>query len=148
MTDRLSGFTLLVFSVWFGILAWRLPTSFFSDPVGSRLFPLGVAVFLAPLALYLLLRPSPVDSSWPDRATWPSLAVALVTLVAYAWMLEPLGFIMATVISFQLLALVFQAPFWKGLLASVLTTLVLFVLFGQLLELYLPPGRIFRGWFG
>lgn len=147
MTDRVSGSVLLVFSIWFGVLAWQLPVSFFGDPVGSRAFPLAVAILLAPLALYLLWRPSPVESHWPGHGIWPSLLVSLAALVAYAWMLEPLGFILATVIAFQVLALVFQAPFWKGLLASAVTTLVLFVLFGRLLGLYLPDGTIFRGWF-
>lgn len=147
MTDRVSGAALLVFAVWFGVVAWRLPPSFFSDPVGSRVFPLAVAVFLAPLALFLIWRPTPVSGNWPARRVWPSLLICLVTLIAYATLLAPLGFIVATIISFQLLALVFGAPFWKGLLASVITTMVLYVLFGQLLELYLPPGRLLQGWF-
>lgn len=147
MTDRVTGLTLFAFSVWFGILAWRLPASIFSDPVGSRVFPLAVAALLAPLALFLVWRPTPVSGHWPARRVWPSLLISLVTLIAYATMLAPLGFIVATIISFQLLALMFGAPFWKGLLASVITTLVLYVLFGQLLELYLPTGRLFQGWF-
>lgn len=147
MTDRVTGVTLFVFAVWFGVLAWRLPPSFFSDPVGSRVFPLAVAAFLAPLALFLMWRPAAVTGRWPARRVWPSLLVCLVTLIAYATLLEPFGFIVATIISFQLLALVFGAPFWKGLLASVITTLVLFVLFGQLLELHLPAGRLLKGWF-
>lgn len=147
MTDRITGSILLVFALWFGYVAWNFPTAMFSDPVGATTFPLGVAIFLAPLAVILIARPGPVSGTVPARRVWPALLVTLLTFVVYASMLRPLGFIAATIIAFQVLALMFGAPFWKGLVASVISTLVLYVLFGTLLELYLPPGDLFRAWF-
>lgn len=146
MTDRITGFLLLVFALWFGYHALQLKEALFSDPVGSRAFPLAVAALLAPLAVILMVRPGPVSGKMPSPRAWPPLIVSLVTLILYAALLKPLGFIVATILSFQLLALVFGAPFWKGFLASAVTTLVLYVLFAQFLDLYLPPGDIFRGW--
>lgn len=148
MTDRLSGLVLLVFALWFGALAWRLPQSFFSDPVGSRTFPLIVAVFLTPLALYLMLRPSSGKVAWPPRASLLPLALTVVILLAYAWLLQPLGFLVATFLAFAALALVFRAPLARALLASLVTTLALYGLFDRLLELYLPTGELLGRWFG
>ena len=96
MTDRLSGLVLLAFALWFGVLAWRLPQSFFSDPVGSRTFPLVIAVFLVPLALLLMLRPSSGAVAWPPRSSLLPLALTVIILLAYAWLLQPLGFLVAT----------------------------------------------------
>jgi len=147
VTDRITGCILLVFALWFGYTAWNLPTAMFSDSVGARTFPLGVAALLAPLAVILIVRPGPVSGRLPARRVGPALAVSLAALVAYAYMIRPFGFIAATIIAFQVLALMFGAPFWKGLLSSVITTLVLYVLFGTLLDLYLPPGDLLRAWF-
>lgn len=148
MTDRLSGLVLLLFAIWFGISAWRLPQSFFSDPVGSRTFPLMVAFFLAPLAIYLMFRPSSGRVAWPPRESWPSLVVTVVTLLVYAWLLKPLGFLLSTFLAFTALALVFRAPLLRALLASLIATVALYGLFDRLLALYLPTGELFGRWFG
>jgi hypothetical protein len=42
---------------------------------------------------------------------------------------------------------VFRATPVKGFVAAVIATLALYVLFGWLLELYLPTGELFEGWF-
>lgn len=147
MSDRLTGIFLLLFAGWYGVVAWGIRSSFFSDPVGSRAFPLGIAIFLAPLALYLLFRTTPDRVVWPARDTWPSLLVALATFVAYALMLQPLGFIVATIVTFTVLALVFGARVGRALLAAVVATVALYALFALALDLYLPPGAVFRGWF-
>lgn len=146
MTDRLTGLLLLAFAVWFGVLGWNLPRSFFSDPTGSRAFPLGVAALLAPLALALILRPSRTAVAWAPRGTWPLLGVMLLTLVAYALVLEPLGFLLATVLAFTALALVFRAPPTRAVVASVVATVTLYALFGWVLELYLPDGALVERW--
>jgi putative tricarboxylic transport membrane protein len=146
VTDRITGLVLLAFALWFGVMAWRLPTSFFSDPVGSRTFPLVVAAFLAPLAVYLMLRPTALTVAWPSRPVRSALFGALLTLIIYALLLEPLGFIPATILAFTALALAFQAPPLRGLLAAAIVTVVLYFMFGQLLELYLPAGEWLERW--
>lgn len=148
MSDRITGLLLLAFTTWYGVTAWYIPKSFFSDPLGSRAFPLAVAIFLVPLALYLLLRRVPHTSVWPGRASWPALLSTLAVFALYSLTMEPLGFIASTTLSFFLFALVFRAPPVRGLVAAVVATGVLYVLFGVLLELYLPIGRVFEGWFG
>jgi putative tricarboxylic transport membrane protein len=147
MSDRLTGTLLLAFTAWYGVTAWSIQPSFFSDPLGSRAFPLAVAIFLAPLALYLLVRRPAGAIVWPERALWPTLIVTLAAFLVYSVMMEPFGFIVANVVVFTILALVFRAPPVKGAIAAVVATLVLYVLFGWILELYLPTGELFEGWF-
>ena len=147
MTDRITGALLLAFTLWYGATAWGIQRSFFSDPLGSRPFPLAVAFFLAPLALYLLLGRPTTRPVWPERSAWPALVFALVAFVVYAAIMEPLGFAVSNSIAFFFLALVFRAPPLKGAIAAVAATVVIYVLFGILLELYLPTGELFEGWF-
>ena len=147
MTDRITGVVLLAFTTWYGVTAWGIQRGFFSDPLGSRPFPLAVAIFLAPLALYLILRPSPLQVTWPTRSMWLVLTVALGAFLLYSLMMGQFGFIVSNTVVFFILALVFQAKPVKGLVAAVVATLALYVLFGWLLELYLPTGELFEGWF-
>ena len=147
MADRITGVVLLVFTAWYGVTAWGIQRAFFSDPLGSRPFPLAVAILLAPLALYLVVRPSQVPVVWPVRNLWPALGITLGAFILFSLMMEPFGFIVSNVVVFFILSLVFRATPVKGLVAAVVATLALYVLFGWLLELYLPTGELFEGWF-
>jgi len=147
MADRITGVVLLAFTAWYGVTAWGIQRAFFSDPLGSRPFPLAVAILLAPLALYLVVRPSQAPVVWPVRNLWPALGITLGAFILYSLMMEPFGFIVSNVVVFFILSLVFRATPVKGLVAAVVATLALYVLFGWLLELYLPTGELFEGWF-
>jgi len=147
MSDRITGVVLLAFTVWYGVGAWGIQRAFFSDPLGSRPFPLAVAIFLAPLALYLIVRRPEGTTVWPGRTLWPSLAFTLAAFLLYSLMMEPFGFIVSNIAAFFVLSLVFHAKPIKGFVAAVVATLSLYVLFGWLLELYLPTGSLFEGWF-
>lgn len=144
MADKITGCLLLAFAIWFGYSAWTLPAGLFADPIGSRMFPLGVALFMTPLALILIFRPTPVSGTLLKKKTWPAMGLVLLVLIGYAELLSPLGFILATILAFEALALLFGAPFWKGLLSAIISTIVLYVLFSILLDLYLPTGTLLK----
>lgn len=146
MSDRIAGLVLASFVLWYGVIAFGIRNSFFSDPLGSRAFPIFVAVFLAPLALYLLIRRTGDRAEWAPRGSWPSLVATLAIFVAYALLMEPLGFVVANVFVFAALAYVFGAPRLRGAVAAVVATGVMYVLFGVLLDLYIPFGELFEGW--
>ena len=146
MSDRIAGLVLASFVIWYGAIALSIRNSFFSDPLGSRAFPIFVALFLAPLALYLLVRRTGDRPEWAPRGSWPALATTLAIFVAYALLMEPLGFVVANVFVFAALASVFGAPRLRGAVAAVVATGVMYVLFGVLLDLYIPFGELFEGW--
>ena len=147
MSDRITGVLLLAFTTWYGWNACGIQRAFFSDPVGSRPYPLAVAVFLAPLAVYLIGRRPEGRVVWPVRALWPGLALTLAAFLLYSLMMEPFGFIVSNVVVLFVLSLVFRAKPLKVMIAAVVATLALDVLFGWLLELYLPTGKLLEGWF-
>lgn len=146
MSDRIAGLVLAAFTLWYGTIAFNIRNSFFSDPLGSRAFPVFVALFLAPLALYLLVRRTGDRPDWAARGSWPSLLATLAIFVGYALLMEPLGFVVANVFVFAALAYVFGAPRLRGAVAAVVATGVMYVLFGVLLDLYIPFGEVFEGW--
>jgi len=148
MSDRITGLLLLLATAWYGTIAWNIPTSFFSDPLGSRAFPLFVTALLGPLALYLTLRRPTERVVWPARASWPPLLVATLIFVFYALALPTLGFFVANTLVFASLGLIFGARLWQAAVSGVVASATLYLLFGVLLDLYLPTGTWLERWFG
>jgi|FLYL01.1.fsa_nt_gi putative tricarboxylic transport membrane protein len=143
MSDRITAVLLLILALWFGWQAWGFRATFFTDPLGARAFPLSIAFLLVPLAAYLFFRPEPA-AEWPERRTWPALVASLVTFVAYAYLLTPLGFILANTLVFVVFGKLFAAKLWQGAVVGLAFSAVLYALFVWGLELYLPIGRIFE----
>jgi putative tricarboxylic transport membrane protein len=147
MSNRLTGLFLLVVSSWYGYLAFNIKNSFFSDPLGSRAFPIVVASLLVPLAIILILRqPKPVV--WPGRVSYPPLLYAIGLFIAYAVLLPWFGFAIANTLIFAGIALIFGARPGQAALAAVVASGVLYLIFAVALDLYLPTGRLLEGWFG
>ena len=138
MSDRLAGLLLLGLAVWYGLTA-RGFEAMIGDPLGPATFPIVLAVPLGLLSLYLVARPDP-EPDWARGRALLKQGLALVAFVAYAYLLEPLGFIVATLLGTALLAALLGARPRHAAATGVATALVLFVLFDILLGLPLPAG--------
>ncbi|MBO1436821.1 tripartite tricarboxylate transporter TctB family protein [Meiothermus sp. CFH 77666] len=142
MTDRIVGALVLLLALGYAIEASRMQVGFLSDPLGPRPFPYIIAVLVGISALWLLFRPDP-EPDWPPRRFWPVLGLVLLSLVAYAYLIVPLGFIVTTTLEMTLLAVLFGARWWQGLGGALAFTLAVYLLFTQGLGVTLPVGRIF-----
>lgn len=113
MSDRILGLVLLILSAAYAIGARAMEVGFLSDPVGPRTFPYPIALILGISSLWLILRPDP-EPAWPGRGFWVLFGLVLLSLVAYAYLLVPLGFIVMTTLEMTLLSLLFGARLWRG----------------------------------
>ncbi|ADI13269.1 tripartite tricarboxylate transporter TctB family protein [Truepera radiovictrix] len=143
MSDRVAALLLLLLALFFGLEALSYRAGDFTDALGARAFPLAVTALLVPSALYLLLRPQP-DKPWPPAPVWGVLGVAVATFIAYALLLEPLGFIFATTLFFVVFGAFFAAPWWRSALAGLAFSAALYAIFVWALDLYLPVGGLFE----
>lgn len=92
--DRILGLGLLVLAVAYGWVAQQWPEPFGgAEAVGPETFPTILSVVLVVGSLYLMVKPDP-DAQWPVGKSALELVVSLVVLVAYALLLEPLGYLM------------------------------------------------------
>ncbi|WP_256839784.1 tripartite tricarboxylate transporter TctB family protein [Ornithinimicrobium faecis] len=138
----LAGITLVVGSFGFPEAVGR------SDP-GPAFLPLVAGVGLIVCALAHLLRvpaPATADEQFPDRGALGRIAVAFVTMVAYAYLLRELGFILTTTL-FMLVTL-WLANARKPLLLVLLPLLIavgLHFIFAETLHVPLPRGLV-EGW--
>lgn len=146
MSDRVTGAFLIVVSVIFVVMAFGIQPGFFSDPLGARFVPIAIGVFLAGASLVLLIKPQSA-AHWPSAPIWFRLVLCLAVFVGYGLLLNPLGFILSTTLAFTSFAMLFQGKPFASLLAGVIFSVASYLLFSTALDLFLPTGRIFQGWF-
>lgn len=145
MSDRLTGVVLLALAVAYGITASGYQ-AMIGDPLGPAVFPVVLAIPLGLLSAYLIIRPDR-EPAWPKGPALLKQLLAVVAFVAYAYLLEPLGFLVSTFLAVLALGRLLGASLRQAGAAGVAISVVLFVLFDGLLGLPLPLGLLeLLGW--
>jgi putative tricarboxylic transport membrane protein len=96
-SDRIFGLVVLALSIFYIFSAFQIQTSFLSDPVGPKSFPILIGSVAAIASAIIVFRPDP-DPAWPAARTFGALLVAVLALIAYSYLLKPLGFVIPTAI--------------------------------------------------
>ncbi len=144
-SDRLFGLVTLFVALAYIASATQIQTSFLSDPVGPKAFPILIGLVAALSALVLIIRPDE-DPDWPPAKTFVALAIAIIVLIAYAYALKPLGFIIPTAIAASILSYQISPQTRNAMLAGTGLSVGLFVLFKFALGLGLVGFP--KGWIG
>ena len=97
-SDRIFGLVTVIVALGYVLSATQIQMSFLADPVGPRTFPYLVGGVMALCGLTVLVRPDP-DPDWPGLRTFGALGLTVVALVAYAYLLKPLGFLIPTALA-------------------------------------------------
>ncbi len=144
MSIRLAGVAIFLIAA---LYAWTAQdyTASFGDVLGPSVFPVMVGIPAMALALSLVVFPGG-SVSWPSGPRLVRQAMALGALIAYALLLEPLGFPLATAAVIAAVAMVLDGPPLKSALIGITGSLSLWVLFDQLLGLPIDfLGTLFGG---
>ncbi len=137
-TDRWIALGLIAFALLYALQARTFRAGAFADPVGPRAFPLLLAGIMVIAALGLAIRPAREQPVWPSRPVWRSAGVVCVSLIAYAYLLEPLGYLLSTTAVMVVLSLLFGGRPMRSTVAALGLVVGLYFLFSSLLGLYLP----------
>ncbi|WP_020677511.1 tripartite tricarboxylate transporter TctB family protein [Geopsychrobacter electrodiphilus] len=143
MSDRIFGVLLLLLAADYSWTARGFDPGFMADPLGPQTFPYLLGAVLAVTALYLLLRPDPT-AHWPDLPRLLQLGLVILVLLAYASLLEWLGFLIATLLTVTMLGWRLGASLRTAILTGIGVSLVVYGLFDIVLELPLPAGLLGR----
>lgn len=135
--DRVLGLALIALAALAFWSAQSLVVAFAADPLGPRAFPSTVALIMGGCGVMLLI-PRGAGFAWPERISAPPLLV--LVMAAYALLLVPLGFLIATALLAFGVALLFGARPLAALLTGIVTSGLLWLLFDKLLDLPLPKG--------
>jgi putative tricarboxylic transport membrane protein len=142
-STRVAGLVLLILAVGYGLQAQRFEATAMGDPLGPRAFPVVLAVLTGAISLYLVARPDAEGEAWPSRGLWGRIGLVLLSFVAYAYLLVPLGFIVATILEVTALSLLFRGPPLWSVVGAVAFSFATYALFVYALGLPLPAGWLF-----
>lgn len=142
MTIRLLSAAILVIAA---LYTWQSQSYEigFGDVLGPSVFPLIVGIPAMILAASLVIVPSGAVA-WPPSERIVRQVAAMGILIAYAWLLRPLGFPIATFGLIAALGVVLGGAPWKATLLAAVIAPGLWVLFDQVLGL---PLAFFGTWF-
>lgn len=142
MSVRLLGVAILVIAA---LYSWRSQayTASFGDVLGPSVFPLIVGIPTMMLAASLVVFPAG-SADWPAPARVVRQFAALAILIAYAWLLRPLGFPLATFGLVAALGVVLDGTPWKAVVLAAIIAPGLWALFDQVLGL---PLAFLGSWF-
>ena len=144
MTDRITGVFLLALAVAFGLHARSFKTGFLTDPLGPKAWPMMLGAILALFSIYMIAKPQH-GASWPKPIVLLRQGVLVAALVAYALLLDPIGFLAATVLVVAFMALLMGARWWQAGVTGLVSSVALYLLFNSVLGLPLPAGALFGG---
>ena len=136
MSDRLAGCAFFLLATGYVWLSAGYTTSF-GDPLGPAIFPRLIGIPAILLSLSLVIWPRH-NAAWAGPAGLARQAIAIVILLAYALLLEPVGFVPMTFIAVFGLGLLMGAPPLRGLLVAALAAPGLYALFDRMMGLPLP----------
>ena len=145
MSDRIFALIVLLAAIAYIVAAADIPTGFLVDPVGPKTFPRIVGGVAALCAVLILIKPDD-NPTWPGAGTWLKLFVAFAILVAYAYTLKPLGFLLPTAVAATVLSYQIRARAMPALLTGLGLSGGLFLIFKFVLGLSLFP--VPRSWLG
>jgi putative tricarboxylic transport membrane protein len=139
MSDRLFGGITLLLALAFIAGATQIEAALIFDSLGPSVFPIIIGVLLAISSVYLVLRPDP-EPDWPEARRVVEIGLALVVMLAYTFLLEPLGFVLATALAASLLSWRLGAPLAIAGMSGVGIAVGIYVVFHLILGLSLARG--------
>ena len=144
-TDRYVGIGFIVLGILGTLSAMSWPTMFSTDPAGPAAIPIILCVSLIILGAVLAVGGFLVKK----KAAEPFIQKRDVILVAeltgtcllYIILLQVIGYLLATPLLLAAILLIVGTRKWKTIImVSLITTVVLFLLFYSLLQVNLPLG--------
>jgi len=140
MIDRIFGVFLFLVGVYviYGGLSMEVPFSY--DPLGPKAFPVILGVLLSALSLVIIAKPE--KSHFPQSATMLNTVLIVVLLVIYALSFNFLGFLLSTALLVFFISRIFKGTTKQALGSAIGVSFSVYLLFGILLDVPLPAGKI------
>lgn len=136
MSDRIAGVVLTALALGYVLLAGNYEAGY-GDPLGPAMLPRIVGIPAIALAASLIVWPGQ-KAEWAKGPRLLLQAAAVATLIAYALLLERVGFLASTVVLLGVMALYMGARPLPALALGLVGSPLLYALFDRALGLPLP----------
>jgi putative tricarboxylic transport membrane protein len=140
--ERVTGMAIVLLGVGTALVARGFRVGFLTDPIGPRALPWLASALLGLGGVLMIVRPMPRARGAPTAARG-RVILAVATFALYAIVLASLGFILATTLLMVLLARFFGGRIVPGLVAGLVFSASLWLLFAHVLGVPLPVGSLF-----
>ena len=142
-SDRWNGVFWLIMSIFICVESYRLGLGSYHSP-GAGFLPFWTGVILATLSVLLFILTwgaQEQGSVFAEKTQWRSIVLALALMLAYALVIEKLGFVISTLLFVAALLRFVEHKSWSAAGATALiTALATYVVFELWLQSQLPPG--------
>jgi putative tricarboxylic transport membrane protein len=139
MSERIFGGLLLLLSIAGVYVGWGLKAPISYEPVGPSAFPVLVFGLLGICAIGLMITRRPA-TAWPEPKVLLRVFGLFVVVLAYAWLFDKIGFVLATTLMAIPLARKFGGSWKQALAAGIALGVGLFLIFDRVLDVALPTG--------
>lgn len=144
MADRIFGCIALAIALGYGFIAFTIIEAPFQyDPLGPETWPQILSVFACFCCLYIIILPDGTRMKVLG-STLMRIAILLILLSAYAYLYEPLGFILSTTLFCLVLSRILGATVVQAVLFGVASGSIGYLLCAVILDLNLPEGVILK----
>ncbi|WP_395540949.1 tripartite tricarboxylate transporter TctB family protein [Neotabrizicola sp. sgz301269] len=137
-SDRIFGLVVVLSALAYFAGAWQIQAGMMMDPLGQRAFPMLIAADGLICGIGILLRPD-AEPEWPGARAWFAMGIALLALVAYAYSIVPLGFLIPTAIASAAIGYLIEPKAMQSVMMGIGLSVVLYVIFKYGLGLGLQP---------
>ena len=145
-SDRVFGLVVILAALAYIASAFQLQTSFLSDPMGSKAFPIGLGVVAVLCGAVMVFKPDE-ETDWPEPGAIVKIIISIGVMVAYAYSLKPFGFLIPTALAAGILSYLITPRIVFNVLAGIGLSIGLFLLFRYALGLETLQA-IPKGWGG
>jgi putative tricarboxylic transport membrane protein len=137
-------------------MAYQLPAASIGNPSAPKIFPGMLGVLMVGLAIIVLVQEARAISAGDNQATSKEPGIDLenarqiglttVCGIIYAVLFDRVGYVIATIIFLEGVLSIFNGyKNWKqNTLVAVIFSVVVYVLFFKILNVYLPPFPFFE----
>ena len=133
-SDRIFGLVVSLVALAYIASSMQIETSFLSDPVGPKSFPIGIGIVAVISGIFMVLKPD-AEPNWPSVNRLFAIGFAIVVLVVYALSIRPLGFLIPTAIAAGILSYQISPNTKIAIISGLGLSVGLFIVFKFLLGL-------------
>ncbi|WP_108835955.1 tripartite tricarboxylate transporter TctB family protein [Tateyamaria sp. Alg231-49] len=145
-SDRVFGLVVILAALAYIASALQLQTSFLSDPMGSKSFPIGLGAVAVLCGIVMIFKPED-EAEWPAPVAILKIFISVVVMVAYAYALKPLGFLIPTTLAAGILSYLITPRLTFNVMVGIGLAIGLYLLFRYALGLETLQA-IPKGWGG
>ena len=127
-SDRIFGLVVILAALAYIASALQLQTSFLSDPMGSKSFPIGLGVVAILCGVIMIFRPEE-EVDWPGPGAIIKIAISVIVMIAYAYSLKPFGFLLPTTLAAGILSYLITPRLTFNIIAGISLAVGLYILF-------------------